>query len=151
MITIGAHYRGPELEGSPVDELISATMQAVEALCGEPEKISTPRVNVVFFVPGSLGEFEDLKKIEAGRFSRKQKLLLVAVPIPREIAKLGASVGFVVDALRKANEIASEVFARKGVEGFDLAAANTIVDKVSSALSERKIGKNGQEGKRGHP
>lgn len=140
MITIGAHYRGPELEGSPIDELISATMQEVAAIRGEPdpERISTPAVNVVFHVPGRLGDFPDLKKIEAGRFSRKQKLLLVAVPVSREVAKAGGSVDFVIDALREANKIASEVFARKGVEGFDLAKANTLVDEVKSVLEERR-------------
>ena len=107
-------------------------MQAVEDVCGEPETISTPRVNVVFYVPGSLLAFEDLKKIEAARFTRKEKLLLVAVPVSREVAKLGASVAFIVDALRQAVAIAADVFARKKVAGFDLADAEVIVTRSGS-------------------
>ena len=132
------------MEGSPIFQLMCATMQAVEDVCGEPETISTPRVNVVFYVPGSLLAFEDLKKIEAARFTRKEKLLLVAVPVSREVAKLGASVAFIVDALRQAVAIAADVFARKKVAGFDLADAEVIVDKVRIAMEKRMIGKNGQ-------
>ena len=140
MITIGANYEGPELEGSPIHQLIRATMQVVADIRGEPdpEKFSAPAVNVVFYVPGSLGDFPDLKQIEAARFSRKERLVLVAVPVPKDIAKAGASVDFVVDALRQAVAIAAEVFARKGVEGFDLAKANAIVEEVKTAVEERR-------------
>src|SRR4029450_2297709 len=96
-----------------------------------------PGVNVVFYVPGSLGDF-DIPGIQASRFSRKEKLVLVAVPVPQEVAEAGGAVGFVVDALRRANEIAAQVFARKGAEPFDLAGAEALVEKVREALVARE-------------
>lgn len=132
MISVGAHYRGPELDGSPVDLLIRGAAKALKRLRGDGyEAHSVPSVNVVFYVPGALGGF-DIPKIEASRFSRKQKLLLVAVPVPKDVAAAGRSVQFVIDALHKANAIAAEVFAKKGTEPFDLAKA--LVEKVKDAL-----------------
>jgi hypothetical protein len=93
-----------------------------------------PAMNVVFYVPGSLGDFPNITKVAAGRFSRKQKLLLVEVPVPRDIAASGGSVEFVIDALHQANAIAADVFARKGPEPFDLAKAEAIVERVKEAL-----------------
>ncbi len=134
MISTGGHYRGPELEGSRIHRLLNATMKALIAACGDFKEGSAPAVNVVFYVPGSLGAF-DIPKIEASRFSRKQKLVLVAVPVPPEVARAGGSVEFVIDALHKAITIAAEVFARKGTEPFDLAKAETIVEKVRQSLA----------------
>jgi len=134
MISIGGHFRGPELEGSPIDKLIGAAMIAVEAARSKGyEAHATPAVNVVFYVPGSLGGF-DIPKIEASRFSRKKKLVLVAVPVPPEVAQAGGSVEFIIDALHKANAIAADVFARKGKEPFDLARAEATVEKVKQLL-----------------
>ena len=96
---------------------------------------SAPAVNVIFYVPGSLIGYDDLKKIEPARFSRKQKLLLVAVPVPKDVAESGGSIDFVIDALHKANAIAAEVFAKKGVGAFDLAKAEMLVEKVREALA----------------
>ena len=48
--------------------------------------------------------------------------------------KNGGSVEFVVDALHKACITAAEVFARKGLHPFDLAKANTIIEKVGNLL-----------------
>jgi hypothetical protein len=94
-------------------------------------------VNVVFYVPGSLVSYEDLKKIEAARFSRKQKLLLLAVPVPKEEVESGGSVEFVVGALRRAKAIAAETFARKGSESFDIERAEAIIEKVRESLVDQ--------------
>jgi hypothetical protein len=135
MISIGAHYRGPELEGSAIDTLIVKATKAAKA--GRPtdyEAHRNPAVNVIFYVSGSLGGF-DIPKIEASRFSRKQKLLLVAVPVPEDMAKSGGSVEFVIGALRQAVAIAAEVFAKKNVGAFDLAGAERIIEEVQAALT----------------
>ena len=91
-------------------------------------------MNVVFYVPGSLGDF-DIPKIEASRFSRKQKLLLVAVPVPKAVVQSGGSVEFVMAALHQPNALAAEVFACKGVGVFDLAQAEAILEKVGRVLA----------------
>jgi len=109
-------------------------MKAVELARGPGyEQHATPAVNVVFYIPGSLGGF-DIAGIEASRFSRKQKLLLVAVPVPSEMVDSDASVDFVVDALHQANRIADETFARKGPERFDFEAAEAIAEQVRQSL-----------------
>ena len=155
MISIGEHYRGHELSGSKIGQLLKATNRAAReetgplvgsddfGPCGErPESGayfevgSAPAVNVVFYVPGSLGDF-DIPKIEASRFSRKQKLLLVAVPVPREEVESGGSVEFVTGALHEANRIAAETFARKGSEPFDFERAEAIVERVRQSLVDQ--------------
>lgn len=134
MISIGGHYNGPELEGSPIDRLIGAAMKAAKSVRGENyESHSAPAVNVVFYVPGSLGT-EGPSKLEAARFSRKEKLLLVAVPVPKDVAQKGGSVDFVIGALHEANAIAADVFAKKGTEPFDRAKADALVENVKQSL-----------------
>ena len=153
MITIGVNFGGPEQHGSPIYKLLNAAGMAITKERGawvgtddfgpcDPrptsgryfEAGSAPAVNVIFYVPGSLISYDELKKIEASRFSRKQKLLLVAVPVPKAVAQSGGSVAFVIDALHQANALAAEVFARKGVGEFDLAKAETLVEKVKETL-----------------
>lgn len=155
MISLGAHFRGPELSGLNLGRLIQASMKAVEDICGPcvgaddygpgsspPESGPyvevgvAPLVNVVFYVPGSLGDF-DIPKIEASRFSRKNKLLLVAVPVSREEVASGGSVEFVIGALLEANRIAAETFSRKTAETFELARADAIVGQVRQSLIEQ--------------
>ena len=157
MISIGGYYKGPELSNSSIKRLLQVAMKALEAARGpwvgsddfgpcddKPrsgpyfEKGSAPAVNVVFYVPGSLGK-EGPDKVEAARFSRKQKLLLVAVPVPPEMVESDAAAGFVIDALRQANQIAAETFAKKGkdIEPFDLKQADAIVDKVERSLADQ--------------
>ena len=136
MITTGNHFRGPELENSRIWNLLGATMRAVIAARGECEEGSSPGVNVVFYVPGSLGDF-DIQRIEASRFSRRQKLVLVAVPVPKEVVEVGGSREFVIDALHQANMIAVETFARKKAGQFDLDRAEAIVEKVSQSLVDQ--------------
>jgi hypothetical protein len=83
-----------------------------------------------------LGSF-DIDGIEAARFSRKQKLLLVAVPVPPEMVESQAAASFVIGALHEANRIAAETFARKGAELFDFDQAEAIVDKVGQSLVDQ--------------
>lgn len=74
----------------------------------------------------------------AGRFSRKQKLLLVEVHVPKEQVESGGSVEFIIGALRQACSIAAEVFEQKKAGPFDLTKANAIVDRVRDALMEKQ-------------
>lgn len=136
MISIGVNLGGPEPVG--IDASLRAAMRVVKAARGNGyESHTTPAVNVVFYVPGSLMDYADLKKIEAARFSRKQKLLLVAVPVPKEEVEGGGSVEFVTSALHEANRIAAETFAKKGAGPFDLERAEAIVEEVRQALVDQ--------------
>jgi hypothetical protein len=97
---------------------------------------SSPAVNVVFYVPGSLGDF-DVPEIEASRLYRKDKLVLVAVPVTRDEVASGGSVDFVTEALHEANRIAAETFSRKTTETFPLAQADAIVTQVRQSLIDQ--------------
>lgn len=138
MISIGVNLGGPER--LPVEEFLRAAMRAVKSVRGEDyDSHRQPSVNVVFYVPGSLIDYDKLKKVEAARFSRKLKLLLVAVPVPMEEVESGGSVDFVIDALHQANRIAAETFARKGTEPFDLKNAEALVEKVRQSLVDQGL------------
>ena len=157
MITIGVNYGGPEQKGAGIFQLFSAVMRAIsderglwiggddfgpgvpEPACGKYFRVgSSPALNVVFYVPGSLLAYRDLTRIEPARFSRKQKLLLVAVPVPPEMINSSCALDFVIGALHQANAIAAEVFAKKNVGTFDLAAADAIVEKAKAEIAAGK-------------
>lgn len=154
MIAVGIHLGGGESQC--ITSLLRATGLALSKACGpwvgnddygpgDPIPQSgpyfkdgdAPALNVVFYVPGSLMSFDDLKQIEAARYSRKKKLLLVAVPVPRAVAASGGSVEFVIGALRRANAIAAEVFAKKGSEPYNTAEAERIVSEVENRLRDQ--------------
>ena len=134
MISIGAMYGGPEHEGSAIDKIITAAMNAAMAARGDWTEGTSPGVNVVFYVSGSVVTHHGPEKIEAARYSRKQRLLLVAVPMPPDVADAGGSIEFIVHALRQANGIAAEIFAKKGTEPVDAARAEAIVTEVEATL-----------------
>lgn len=135
MITLGGHYGGPELHNSPIQKLVRAAMNAAIDARRPWVDGSVPSVNVVFYVPGTLTGV-DRDCIQVTRFSRKGKMALVAVPVPKHIAEGGGNVAFIVDSLRKANEIAATEFARKSKELFDLVKAEAIVKEVESKLTQ---------------
>jgi hypothetical protein len=136
MISIGCILKGPELSSTLIAHRLMTAMRWVDHYRGEYPEGAVPEVNIVFYVPGSLGDFPNMTEITAGRFSRKKKLLLVGVPVPRGMADSGGSVEFIIDTLRKATALAAEVFARKGAEPFDLNKANEIVEQVRQAMTQ---------------
>ena len=140
MISIGAHYGGPELAKTSIKRAILCAMNAVEFVRGDWAEGSAPEVNTVFYVPGSCSMAVP-ERIEAARLSRKQKLLLVAVPVPPEMIKSDKSLGFVIDALHRANAIAGEVFAKKKVGPFDLGKADAIVERARAEIATGRYDK----------
>lgn len=160
MITIGVNYGGPEQKGAGIYNLLNAAMESIadergpwvggddfglgdlQPAAGKYFNVgSVPAVNVIFYIPGSVLTYSDLKQIEAARFSRKQKLLLVAVPVPPEMINSDKALDFVIDALHKANAIAAEVFARKNVGTFDLREADAIVEKARAEIATGRYDK----------
>lgn len=156
MITLGANFGGPELKGTPVQLAIQSVMLAIhkergawvgaddfgpcemQPTSGPYFKVgSAPAVNVIFYVPGSISKAVP-DKIEAPRFSRKRKLLLVAVPVPVSVVNSEKAAEFVIDALHQANSIAAEEFAKRGPETFSKEKADLIVEKARKAIA-RKI------------
>jgi hypothetical protein len=133
MISIGINLGGPER--LPIEDLLRAAIKAAKAARDDGDDfLGKPSINVVFYVPGSLNVYKDLNKIEAARFSRKQKSLLVAIPVPLELVQSRTAIDFVVDALFQASRLAADIFTRKGCDPFDLERAEAIVEKVRQSL-----------------
>jgi hypothetical protein len=137
MISIGAYFGEPGQQDSPIGLVLRAAMDATARCRGDWIEGSTPGVNVVFYVHGSIAKYDCPTKIEAARFSRKQKLLLVAVPVPKVIIETDEPLTFVIDALHQANAIAAEVFAKKSPEQFDFEKAEAIVERVQESLAKK--------------
>jgi hypothetical protein len=137
MISTGVFYGGREHEKSGIERLLRGVGSAVVAVRGDCDFESGrfPTVNVVFYVSGSLVQY-DLSEIEVGRFSRKRKKVMIAVPVPQEVAETGGPLDFVIDALRKAVTMAAEVFARRKISDFDLTRAQAIVEQVKRTLEQ---------------
>ncbi len=159
MISLGEQYGGPELQVAEIFSVLCRTSQLVAQYRGGEmyggkdiagvdesprpdgpyfEVGSAPTLNIIFHVPGSITDFPPLDAPQAGRFSRKQKLLLVNVYVSREQVAAGGSIEFVIDALRKSCAIAADVFEKKKAGPFDLARANAIIGRVKDALLATK-------------
>jgi hypothetical protein len=132
-ISIGSVLGGPEQSGARIDVSIEAVSNAVFAICGDE---GAPGVNVVFYAPGSLAtpDFDDPR---AGKYSKREQLLMVQVPLSREVVEASQPqiVQTLLDGLHAANAIAFDFFSTKGVD-FPLADAESIVARAADALRE---------------
>lgn len=133
MISIGSVYRGPELEGSAINETLRRAVKALRELRGQLVLGKTPLVNVVFVVPGSLGE-TDFSGLRFGDFSKKDKAVVVQVAVPpAEISN--TNVGpFIIKSLHAANEMAAKFFQEKG-ETFALNDAEKMVSEIAKRMN----------------
>lgn len=133
MISIGIRLKGPELSKSPIDQALTAALNAAIEARGEFRVGDEPSVNVVFLVPGSLGkpEFDYLRE---GKFSAKDKLLLVEAPVPMKVMSSESITSFIVDALHGANAVAFDFYRRRGKEQFALDKAEALVKKIQGLL-----------------
>lgn len=133
MISIGAVFKGPELQGSEIDQLIMATSKAVKEFRGTLGQ--TPWVNAVFVVPGSLGK-PDLDYITYGDYSKKDNAVVVQIPMPEKVAKgMADQVTFIIDSLRGANAMAFEFFRQRGGTEYPLRDAEALVSKVAERIA----------------
>jgi hypothetical protein len=136
MISIGNVYKGPEHQKSQSRKLLNNILNIVYSIKAEYYEGITPEANVVFFVPGSLGT-PSWTGLRDGTFSRKKKLLMIQVAVPKELVDSPKLEAFALDSLRKANELALRVYHKKGFE-YPLTQANELVDKVEQRLKEKK-------------
>lgn len=132
MISIGTVLNGPELSGCPVDRVIHAAMKAAVELRGDFEFGSALAVNVVFFVPGSLGSL-DWDGLRESKYSRKKQLLLIQVAVPLEAIESDRPEDFVIESLYGANAVAFEFFRQKRIE-FPLAEAEMLVSQIEACV-----------------
>ena len=138
MITIGAVFKGPELKDGPACQVICRLLQAAVRLRGSFVIGSAPAISVVYHVPGSLGK-PDFDEMQDARFSRKQQLLMIEVPVPENELNSDSLGSYLVDQLHGANAIAFHYFHDRGME-YPLREAEQFVHRlrkeVNGALSD---------------
>jgi hypothetical protein len=132
MISIGCVYRGPELEGSYTFRVLGALMNAAIDCRGSFEVGKSPGINVVFYVPGSLGA-PDWEGIRDAKFSPKRQYLMVQVAVPEELVNSPGLTDFAIESLRGANAVAFEFFRVRGLE-FPLREAEELVDQITERV-----------------
>jgi hypothetical protein len=132
MISIGADFRGPELEGSAADRLITAVMKAAMECRGAVDFEAGPAINVVFHVPGSLGR-PDWDGIRVATFSPKRRLLMVQVAVPANAVESPVLKDYLIRSLFGANAVAFEFFRQKGLS-FPLAEAEKLVQRIKEKI-----------------
>lgn len=125
MIYIGAIYSGPELEGSHFWHIKIAVTMAMSDAIGNFQEGAAPSYNIVFCVPGSLGEpdWTDLRQV---RYSRKKQMVLLHAAVPREVVASDNAFDYLISTLREANDAAYRFFKRKGIH-FDKDKADGLV------------------------
>jgi hypothetical protein len=132
MISIGSVLHGPELQDSLAHRLIAAVMRAAIRCRGTAEFAIGPAINVVFYVPGSLGS-PDWEGTRDAKFSRKRKLLMVQVAVPEALVDSPALKEYLVESLHSANHVAVEFFRQKGID-YPLADAESLVETIKERL-----------------
>lgn len=132
MISIGSVFRGPELKGSSIDQALMAASRALTELRGPLKLGSTPLVNAVFVVPGSLGSV-DFSGLQYGDYSKKDKAVVVQIEVPVAEVSSPHAKRFVIDSLRGANAMAFEFFRQKG-EDFELREAESMVTAIANKM-----------------
>ena len=128
MISIGSVLRGPELRESNISDALRIAAKTLIRVRGDLELGSVPSVNVVFYVPGSQGQ-PDWDGLRDGRYSAKDKLLMVQVAVPEEMVSSNSALEFIVDSLHGANAVAFEVFRQKGMD-YPLRKAEELVASI---------------------
>jgi hypothetical protein len=131
MISIGAVYHGPELQGSEINRLVISASKALKELRGPLRTGETPWVNAVFVVSGSLDDV-DFDGLEYGEYSKKDKGVVVKIAVPKSVLEAGGLPQFVIDGLHGANAMAFEFFRLRG-ESFPLREAEVWVKEIAKS------------------
>lgn len=111
MIYISSVLGGPELEGSRIDRAI----KKIVGLRGPGEEGDFGSLDVVFHVPGSVIK-PDYQGLRTGKFSRKERMLMVQVSVPAALVMSEDSEVFIINSLREAVRMAKPRFQRAGIQ-----------------------------------
>ena len=137
MITIGAIYGGPEQDGSLIDQRITSLMLATERLTRKVVFGSSPAINVVYHLSGSLYS-PDFQGIRDATFSRKKQMLMVQVSVPVKTMRSKKSIDeFLLESLHEANSLAVRYFEKKGL-AYAFASAERLAEKIGQKMRTSK-------------
>ena len=133
MISIGAIYGGPELDDSIIEHAINLAQKTAIKIRKDFKIGSSPAVNVVFHVPGSISS-PDWEWLRDAKFSRRDQLLMVQVAVPEEVVESSHPEKFIIDSLYGANAVAFEFYRQKGID-YPLADAEQLVEEIEKRLT----------------
>lgn len=136
MISLGLDKHGPE--GNPFSAAWSRSSISFRKT-RETERWRNREwgVNLVFHTPGSVLPMFHTRHLQAERFSRKQKLLLIEAIAPEAIIEdEGRSLKFILQCVRDAIPIAMAAFRKKKVEEFAEDEAIALIDAVEQKLRD---------------
>src|SRR5258708_29029749 len=102
MITTGLFCGGPELFNAAIGKAFRRVATSISDICEDESEGKTAGVHVGFYVDGSAGRYDEVKGLSAARFSRKKKLLLVNVRVPKAVVNdFDKAFHFLLDSLHK--------------------------------------------------
>ncbi len=110
-------------------------MCSVSEVVGGFKQGDAPAYNIVFCVPGSLGEpdWTDLRQV---RYSKKNKMILLHAAVPREVVASDSAFDYLIATLREANDAAYRFFKHKGLL-FEKDKADWLVVEATRLAKER--------------
>lgn len=132
MMYISRFYGGPELAESKFDRVIAK----VTSLRGAGKEGPFGSLDVVFHVPGSILDPEH-SGIRTGRFSKKERMLMLQIAVPREILEQEEPEiqAFLLASLREAVRMATPVFQRAKIP-YSEEEYFSLLDKIRVALMQ---------------
>ena len=130
MISIGAHYGGPELRGGTLNLAIQRVAGAIKDLRIESEI----RLNAIFYVPGSLTNKLPFDGLRYGHFSPSPPCVVVQVAVSDSAPD--DPIPLLLRDLRGCNAMAFEFYRQKGLS-YPLAEAEALVDSIEKLLARR--------------
>ena len=119
MLSIGAVYGGPKSEFGLIGKFVNRLMNIVADMCDNFTPGSAVGLNAVFHIPGSICSDLGYEGLRDGKFSRKLKLLMIQIAVPKEIVESPNEeiiFRFLFDSLREANRIGALCFKKKNIE-----------------------------------
>ncbi len=143
MLFIGSVKGGPEVRNTCVGRLITQLMQVASEERGEFALGSVSALNVVFHVPGSVLSNVGYEGLRDGIFSRRQKLLMIQVAVPHEVAATDSGTQarqFLLWALEEANRLAATYLKKKRIE-YSQPKFLALVDRIRSRLLSQDTGR----------
>lgn len=135
MILLGAHYKGPEVKGSPVFNAINHAMGVAAKVRNKDYKSGEDAwINAIYLVPGSVSK-PKFDGYDIGHFSKKDKGLAIAIAVPQSVAEGEGVSEFIGRSLREAVRLAAAHFASKKIS-FSTLKAEKIILAIEAELTK---------------
>ena len=136
-ISTGLVLGGPEMVESAVCSAIKKKGLLMQSRCPlYCEDVTEAGLNIVFYTPGSLFQ-PDWEGVRTGRFSRKQKLLMIQAAVPEEMVSSKNIGPFLCEMMRQGVVEAKPVFEKAKIP-FDAEAFTKFIDDIEVELGWRK-------------